>query len=111
MALAKQLNIKIHSDDIFKESASAKESGNRPIFDMVMLGFKTGKYQGLIAWSPDRLSRNMLEGGQIIEMVDHEEIQDLLFKTYQFDNTPNGKMLLGILFATSKQYSDKLSQG
>ena len=109
MALAKQLNIKIHPDDIFKESASAKESGNRPIFDKVMLGFKTGKYQGLIAWSPDRLSRNMLEGGQIIEMVDHEEIQDLLFKTYQFDNTPNGKMLLGILFATSKQYSDKLS--
>lgn len=109
MSLAKQLNIKIHPDDIFKESASAKESGNRPIFEKVMLGFKTGKYQGLIAWSPDRLSRNMLEGGQIIEMVDHEEIQDLLFKTYQFDNTPNGKMLLGILFATSKQYSDKLS--
>lgn len=51
----------------------------------------------------------MLEGGQIIEMVDLEQIQDLHFKTYQFENTPNGKMLLGILFATSKQYSDKLS--
>ena len=77
MALAKQLDIKIHSDDIFKESASAKESGNRPIFDKVMLGFNTKKYQGLIAWSPDRLSGKMLEGGQIIEMVDHEEIQNL----------------------------------
>lgn len=109
MALAKQLKIHIRPEDIFKESASAKESGKRQIFEKVMLGFKTGKYQGLIAWSPDRLSRNMLEGGQIIEMVDHEEIQDLLFRTYQFDNTPNGKMLLGILFATSKQYSDKLS--
>ena len=110
MALARQLKIHIKPEDIFKESASAKEPGKRPVFDKVMLGFKTGKYQGLIAWSPDRLSRNMLEGGQIIEMVDHEEIQDLLFRTYQFDNTPNGKMLLGILFATSKQYSDKLSQ-
>lgn len=109
MALAKQMNIHPRPEDIFIESASAKTSGNRPIFDKMMLGFKTGKYHGLIAWSPDRLSRNMLEGGQIIEMVDHEEIQDLLFRTYQFDNSPNGKMLLGILFATSKQYSDKLS--
>src|ERR1700686_1104391 len=42
-------------------------------------------------------------------MIDLEQIQDLCFKTYQFENNPNGKMLLGILFATSKQYSDKLA--
>ncbi len=51
----------------------------------------------------------MKEAGEIIEMIDLEQIQDLHFKTYQFENNPNGKMLLGILFATSKQYSDKLS--
>lgn len=27
-------------------------------------GFKTGKYQGLLSWSPDRLSRNMKEAGE-----------------------------------------------
>ncbi len=108
-ALADQLKITIRKEDIFEESESAKKSGKRPIFDDILIGFKTGKYQGLLAWSPDRLSRNMLEAGQIIEMIDLEQIQDLHFKTYQFDNTPNGKMLLGILFATSKQYSDKLA--
>jgi len=51
----------------------------------------------------------MKEAGEVIEMIDQEQIQDLHFKTYQFENNPNGKMLLGILFATSKQYSDKLS--
>ncbi len=107
--LAKRLGIAIRQEDIFIESASAKKSGNRPIFDRMLLGFKTGKYQGLLAWSPDRLSRNMKEAGEIIEMIDVEQIQDLHFKTYQFDNSPNGKMLLGILFATSKQYSDKLA--
>ena len=107
-SLARQLNIPVRPEDIFIESASAKTSGNRPIFDELLNGFKTKKYQGLIAWSPDRLSRNMKEAGEIIEMIDLEQIQDLHFKTYQFDNTPNGKMLLGILFATSKQYSDKL---
>lgn len=107
--LANRLRINIREEDIFTESASAKTSGNRPIFDQLLFGFKTGKYQGLLAWSPDRLSRNMKEAGEIIEMIDLEQIQDLHFKTYQFDNTPNGKMLLGILFATSKQYSDKLA--
>ena len=103
------LKIKVREEDIFEETASAKTSGKREIFDNMLQGFRSGKYHGLIAWSPDRLSRNMKEAGEIIEMIDTELIQDLHFKTYQFDNTPNGKMLLGILFATSKQYSDKLS--
>lgn len=107
--LARRLNIFVRPEDIFIESASAKKSGNRPIFDRMLQGFKTGKYHGLLSWSPDRLSRNMKEAGEIIEMIDTEEIQDLQFRTYPFDNSPNGKMLLGILFATSKQYSDKLA--
>ena len=104
------LEITVREEDIFVESASAKTSGNRPIFDDVLQGFRTGKYHGLISWSPDRVSRNMKEAGEVIEMIDHEEIQDLRFCTYHFENTPNGKMMLGILFATSKQYSDKLSE-
>lgn len=108
-ALAEQLGVKIRDEDVLIESASAKKSGNRPLFDAMLLGFKTGRYHGLLSWSPDRLSRNMKEAGEIIEMIDLEQIQDLCFKTYQFENNPNGKMLLGILFATSKQYSDKLS--
>lgn len=108
-ALARQMGVIIREEDIIKESASAKKSGNRPLFDQMILGFKTGKYQGLLSWSPDRLSHNMKKAGEIIEMLDSGEIQDLQFKTYAFDNSPNDKMMLGILFATSKQYSDKLS--
>jgi len=108
-ALADFLEVKVRKEDILIESASAKKSGNRPIFDKILEGFRTGKYHGLLAWSPDRVSRNMKEAGEVIEMIDFDQIQDLHFKTYQFENNPNGKMLLGILFATSKQYSDKLS--
>ncbi len=104
--LADQIGVNVRDEDIFIESASAKKSGNRPIFDAMLMGFKTGKYHGLISLSPDRLSRNMKEAGEIIEMIDLEQIQDLHFKTYQFENNPNGKMLLSILFATSKQYSE-----
>lgn len=109
LALVKQLNIDLKRVTILEESASAKKSGNRPVFNDMLRGFQTGKYHGLISWSPDRISRNMKEAGEVIEMIDEEIIQDLRFKTYTFDNTPNGKMMLGILFATSKQYSDKLA--
>lgn len=109
LELARRLQVTVREEDILEESASAKKSGNRPTFDEMIRGFETGKYHGLLAWSPDRLSRNMKEAGEIIELIDLEVIQDLQFKTYQFENTPNGKMMLGILFATSKQYSDKLS--
>lgn len=108
-ALAQQLKIDPKRLTILEESASAKKSGNRPIFNKMLHDFQTGKYHGLISWSPDRISRNMKEAGEVIEMIDEEVIQDLRFRTYHFDNTPNGKMMLGILFATSKQYSDKLA--
>lgn len=109
LAKAKRMHVTVRNEDIIEESASAKKSGNRPLFDKMLRDFKIGKYHGLISWAPDRLSRNMKEAGEVIEMVDEELIQDLLFCTYEFDNSPNGKMMLGILFATSKQYSDKLS--
>jgi DNA invertase Pin-like site-specific DNA recombinase len=109
MDLANRLGISPTKVTILEESASAKKAGNREIFDEMIRGFQTGKYHGLLAWSPDRLSRNMKEAGEIIDLIDLEVIQDLQFKTYQFENTPNGKMMLGILFATSKQYSDKLA--
>ena len=107
--LAEMLGINEKRITELEESESAKKAGGRKIFDEMIKGFQLGKYHGLLAWSPDRLSRNMREAGEIIDLIDQETIQDLQFKTYQFENTPNGKMMLGILFATSKQYSDKLA--
>lgn len=71
---------------------------------------KRGIYDGIIAWNPDRLARNMKEGGEIIDMIDEKQIKDLKFVTHRFTNDANGKMLLGMAFVLSKQYSDKLSQ-
>lgn len=109
LKLARDLGVQVKDEDILEESGSAKVSGRRDVFTKMLRGFQTGVYQGLISWAPDRLSRNMKEAGEIIELIDMGYIRELKFCTYQFDNTPNGKMMLGILFATSKQYSDKLS--
>lgn len=42
-------------------------------------------------------------------MLDEGELKDIRFHSHQFSNDANGKMLLGMLFVFSKQYSDDLS--
>ncbi len=69
-----------------------------------------GVYDAILAWNPDRLARNMLEGGRLLDMIDQEQIKDLKFVTHYFTKDANGKMLLGMAFVLSKQYSDDLSQ-
>lgn len=96
--------------DLFREEKSAKEAGTRPVFTRMVEAIKDGKYQGIIAWHYDRLARNMKEAGEIIDMIDRGVIQDLRLARATFENTPNGKMILGINFVLSKHYSDHLSE-
>ena len=95
---------------VLEETKSAKKPNQRPIFRQMLNDLKKGVYDGILAWNPDRLSRNMREGGEIIDMIDEEEIKDLKFVTHHFSKDANGKMLLGMSFVLSKQYSDDLSQ-
>lgn len=47
---------------ILKETKSAKTPGKRKVFDEMMAGIEAGTYDGILAWNPDRLARNMIEG-------------------------------------------------
>ena len=108
-ALGDRLSLKIVKPYI-KEHKSAKKPNQRPLFTKMLNDIKKGIYDGIIAWNPDRLARNMKEGGEIIDMIDEKQIKDLKFVTHHFTDDANGKMLLGMAFVLSKQYSDKLSQ-
>ncbi len=105
--LAKELGL--HVVDEIIEHKSAKKPDQRPLFTKMLADIKARKYDAIICWHPDRLCRNMLEGGQIINMLDENELVDIRFHSHQFSNDANGKMLLGMLFVFSKQYSDDLS--
>ena len=52
-----------------QESKSAKKSGNRPLFSQILKDIEKGKYDAILAWHPDRLSRNSLEAGMVVDMV------------------------------------------
>lgn len=104
---AKRNNLKFV--DIIDEEESAKEPNIRPKFTKMLNDLNAGKLHGIIAWHPDRLARNMKEAGEVIDLVDKDIIKDLQFVSFTFNNDPSGKLLLGITFALSKEYSDKLS--
>lgn len=91
-----------------KETKSAKTPNKRPLFSALLNDVKNGKIDGIIAWHPDRLARNMVEAGRIIHMLDTGVLKDLKFRSHQFSNDANGKMLLGMLFVFAKHYSDDL---
>ncbi len=91
--------------DEFVEAKTAKEPG-RPVFNLMIAQVEEGKAQGLLAWHPDRLARNSVDGGRIIYLVDIGKLSDLRFPTYRFDNTAQGKFMLSIAFGQSKYYVD-----
>src|SRR5215203_4736745 len=93
----------------FEESRTARLPG-RPVFSEMIRRIEKGEAEGIIAWHPDRLARNSVDGGQIIYMLDTGVLKDLKFPTYTFENTPQGKFMLAIMFTNSKYYSDNLSQ-
>lgn len=106
---AQKLGLKVFKTPLL-ESESAKESDTRPIFKQMLSDIKAGKYQGILAWHPDRLARNMKEAGEIIDLLDKGIIADLKFANFSFENTSHGKVSLGITFVLAKEYSDRLSE-
>ncbi len=93
----------------FIESKTAKEPG-REVFNGMVAAIEQGAAQGIIAWHPDRLCRNSIDGGRLIYLVDTGKITALKFPTFWFDPTPQGKFMLSIAFGQSKYYVDNLSE-
>lgn len=73
----------------FTESKSAFEPDKRPDFKELLKLVDTGKIDGIIAWHPDRLSRNEVDASAITWRIRQGKIKDLKFASgFGFDNSP-----------------------
>lgn len=97
---------KLNIVEIITESHSAKESGQRPEFSRLLQGVDDKKYNAILTWAPDRLSRNAGDLGRIVDLMDQGKL--LTIKTYSqsFSNNPNEKFLLMILCSQAKLEND-----
>ena len=93
----------------YVEAQTAKEPG-RPVFNEMLEAMERGEAQGILAWHPDRLARNSVDGGRVVYALDTGQVATLKFPTFWFENTPQGKFMLNIAFGQSKYYVDNLSE-
>jgi site-specific DNA recombinase len=96
--------------DIRRESHSAKDSGQRPVFMELLKDIRKCKFNCILTWAPDRLSRNAGDLGSLVDLMD----QKLLFKirtfSQEFSNSPSEKFMLMIMCSQAKLENDNKSE-
>lgn len=93
--------------EIKKESHSAKEAGKRTIFNEIINDLKEKKYNGILTWNADRISRNAGDLGKVVDLMDQGLLLEIRTFSQRFsNNNPNEKFLLMILGSQAKLEND-----
>lgn len=92
--------------EIKKESHSAKEAGQRPVFNEIVEEIRSGKFNAILTWAPDRISRNAGDLGRIVDLMDSGRLLEIRTYGQKFSNNPNEKFLLMILGSQAKLEND-----
>jgi len=104
LALAEKENLKVV--DIKREAHSSKEVGQREVFNQMLTEIRQGKYNAILTWAPDRLSRNAGDLGSIVDLIDQKILLEIRTFGQKFTNNPNEKFLLMILGSQAKLEND-----
>jgi DNA invertase Pin-like site-specific DNA recombinase len=95
--------------EIRRESHSAKESGQRPVYKEILEDIRRGRFNGILTWAPDRLSRNAGDLGSVVDLMDQQLLLEIRTYGQHFKNSPNEKFLLMILCSQAKLENDNKS--
>ncbi len=104
LQLAEKENLEVVT--MKRESHSAKETGQRPIFNEIIEEIKQEKFNGILTWAPDRISRNAGDLGKIVDLMDSGALLEIRTFGQRFSNNPNEKFLLMILGSQAKLEND-----
>jgi len=92
--------------EVRRESHSAKDSGERPVFSQLLSDIRSGIFTGIVTWAPDRLSRNAGDLGSLVDLMDQGLLKEIRTTGQKFTNSPNEKFLLMILCSQAKLEND-----
>lgn len=104
LQIAERENLEII--DIRRESKSAKDSGNRPVFKELIHDISEERFNAILTWAPDRLSRNAGDLGSLVDLMDAKKLLGIRTYGQTFSNSPNEKFLLMILCSQAKLEND-----
>lgn len=89
-----------------RESHSAKSTGKRAVYNELLGDVRQGKFNGILTWAPDRLSRNAGDLGALVDLMDQGLLKEIRTFGQCFTNSPNEKFLLMILGSQAKLEND-----
>lgn len=96
----------LHIVEVRRESHSAKDSGERPEYNRLLQDLRERKFNAILTWAPDRLSRNAGDLGALVDLMDQGILQEIRTHGQRFRNSPNEKFLLMILCSQAKLEND-----
>ncbi len=91
-----------------QESKSAKSPG-RPLFNQMIELIEKGSANCILLLNPTRLSRNTVDTGQIIFLMDQGKLDEVVTPSQTFKNNPYDKFMLNLLCTQAKLENDNKS--
>ncbi len=92
----------------FKESKSAKKPG-RPAFNEMISLIGQKKINGILVWHPNRLSRNSVDSGAMIYLMDQGLLQTIVTPSRSYVASPTDRFFLGFEWGQAKLENDNKS--
>ena len=91
----------------YKEEKSGRKAGVRVEFYKMLKLLKEGKAQVIVCWNANRLARNVIDGAELISLVQHKGLKIITpYTQYDYSNW----FMLMIEFGMSTDFSLKLSK-
>jgi DNA invertase Pin-like site-specific DNA recombinase len=81
----------------------------RPVFDQLTQLIEDGTASGIVLLNPSRLSRNTVDTGKVIYLVDKGKLQEVVTPYQTFKNNPYDKFMLNLLCTQAKLENDNKS--
>lgn len=97
---------RLHIVETKREAHSSKEAGQRPVYNQMVSEIRNGKFNAILTWAPDRLSRNAGDLGAVVDLMDQKKLHEIRTYGQRFTNNPNEKFLLMILGSQAKLEND-----
>ena len=92
---------------VLTESRSAKAPG-RPIFSQLMKRIQSGHVQGILAWKMDRLSRNPLDSGMLLQAQADGKLERIITSDGVKTADSNDRLMGTFELAFAARYIDEL---
>lgn len=92
--------------DVIEEDGSAKEPG-RIKFNLMIGEIHKNKYDVLLCTELSRLSRNAIDTGVIVQLLEKKHLKTIQAMDKVFDTTPTDKFTLGLFLSVAKYENDQ----